>query len=660
MHLFIYSFIHYVSIDCYSPHHCVGLLFFAWHPPLLPHPAAPLPTSHSPLITSHSSHHNSSQHPFSHLSHHSTTYHTTCHSHIITQHSSQRYLSHHLSQQSHRGWLSGGAAACFVWQAQYIGPAGGAAARVVAAWPAAGVRVAGAIHRAFWRRCCGAWSPAGPRLAFVWQAQYTQPSGGAAARVVKSCCARGRRLASIHRAFWRRCCARGRRLARGWLSCGRRSTHSLLEELLRAWSPPGRRLAFVWQAQYTGPSGGAAARVVAGWPAAGFRVAGAVHRRAAAARMVRGWPAAGFREPSGGAAAGVVAGWPAAGFRVAGAVHTAFWRSCCARGRRLARGWLSCGKSCCARGRRLASIHRAFWRRCCARGRRLARGWLSCGRRSTQGLLEELLRAWPRLAVIWHAQYTEPPGGAGAGVAAAGPRLAVVWPAQYTEPPGGAAVTPLCHTTLSHTPSFTHHLSHHVVTHTIFHTPSLTHHLSHTIFHTPSQTIFHTPLCHTPSFTQVFQTPSFTHHFVTHHLSHTIFDTPLCHTLSLTHYLSHTTWSHTIFHHTIFVTHHLSPHHLSHTQLCHTPSFLHLLLCLSFLPRHGYNVSCSLLEEVDLWGYPVLLFFHLFIYSFDGLFMYSCIYIYSKHVYMILHVYIYTKYINTHTILFFRCADRLC
>ena len=171
------------------------------------------------------------------------------------------------------------------------------------------------------------------------------------------------------------------------------------------------------------------------------------------------------------------------------------------------------------------------------------------------------------------------------------------------------------------------------------------------------------PLCHTPSFTQVFIRHLSHTTFVTHHLSHTIFDTPLCHTLSLTHYLSQTTWSHTIFHHTIFVTHHLSPHHLSHTQLCHTPSFLHLLLCLSFLPRHGYNVSCSLLEEVDLWGlwgYPVLLFFHLFIYSFDGLFMYSCIYIYSKHVYMILHVYIYTKYINTHTILFFRCADRLC
>jgi len=107
--------------------------------------------------------------------------------------------------------------------------------------------------------------------------------------------------------------------------------------------------------------------------------------------------------------------------------------------------------------------------------------------------------------------------------------------------------------------------------------------LTHTIFHTLSKTIF--------------QPPPFTH---------TIFHTP-----SLTHHLSHTTLSHTIFHHTIFVTHHLSPHHLSRRQLCHTPSFLHLFLCLSFLPRPRNNISYSLLEEVDLWGYPVLLFFNL-------------------------------------------------
>ena len=106
----------------------------------------------------------------------------------------------------------------------------------------------------------------------------------------------------------------------------------------------------------------------------------------------------------------------------------------------------------------------------------------------------------------------------------------------------------------------------------------------------------------------IFHTPSFTHHFVTRHLCHTIFHTQLCHTASFTtpslsHHLSHTALSYSIFHHTIFVTHHLPPHYLSHTQLCHTSSFLHLLLCLSFLPRPRY-----IFEEVDLWGYPVLLF----------------------------------------------------
>ena len=60
---------------------------------------------------------------------------------------------------------------------------------------------------------------------------------------------------------------------------------------------------------------------------------------------------------------------------------------------------------------------------------------------------------------------------------------------------------------------------------------------------------------------------------------------------------------------------------LSHTIfLCHTPSFTygfvphncfyfsilhHLLFC--FLPSPSrYNICCSLLEEVDMWGYPVL------------------------------------------------------
>ena len=105
----------------------------------------------------------------------------------------------------------------------------------------------------------------------------------------------------------------------------------------------------------------------------------------------------------------------------------------------------------------------------------------------------------------------------------------------------------------------------------------VTHHLRHT---TLSHTIFHTPLCHTPSFTN--------------HLS----PTQLCHTPSLTHHLSH----------------HFVTHHLSHTTLSHTTFHIQLVLLLdapppplSFLPSPSrYNICCPLLEEVDMWGYPVL------------------------------------------------------
>ena len=173
--------------------------------------------------------------------------------------------------------------------------------------------------------------------------------------------------------------------------------------------------------------------------------------------------------------------------------------------------------------------------------------------------------------------------------------------------------------TIFDTPSLTHHLSHHFVTHhlshtvtdhlshTIFHTPLcltpsfttpsfthhfVTHHLSHTIFR---QTIFHTPsfttpyfphqLCHTPSFTHhLCHTPSFTHLFVTPHLSYTIFHTSHCHTPSFTHHLSHTTLSHTIFD---------TP--LCHTPLCHTPSFTH------HLPHHfvTYHLSHTVTDHLS-------------------------------------------------------------
>ena len=103
--------------------------------------------------------------------------------------------------------------------------------------------MAGAVHKASWSSC-------GAR--FVWQAQYTEPPGRAAARVG----AAGPRLPFVWQApLGRGCLSCGRRstqsllvelrrawalLGRGCLSCGRRSTQSLLVELRRVWAPLGR------------------------------------------------------------------------------------------------------------------------------------------------------------------------------------------------------------------------------------------------------------------------------------------------------------------------------------------------------------------------------------------------------------------------------------
>ena len=108
-------------LEFFPPHHCVGFLFFAWHPPRRFRFCFRVRPPPRPSLTS-----------------------------LITPHSSQHYSSHHLSTS--------------LITALLITP------------------VAGAVHTAFWRS-------------------------------------------------W---CARGRQLARGWLSCGRRSTQSLLEELVRA------------------------------------------------------------------------------------------------------------------------------------------------------------------------------------------------------------------------------------------------------------------------------------------------------------------------------------------------------------------------------------------------------------------------------------------
>ena len=206
--------------------------------------------------------------------------------------------------------------------------------------------------------------------------------------------------------------------------------------------------------------------------------------------------------------------------------------------------------------------------------RPLGRGWLSCGRRSTQKVF---WRSWCARGRRWAAA-----------------DFCVVDGLSWEKHNTGWLAHHLWNT-IFETQSFTHNFVTHHLWHTIFitpsftplyHTLSFTHYLSHT---TLSHTIFNTP-------------PSLTHHFVTHHLSRTIFVTPLCYTPSFTHRLWHTTLSHTIFDITSLT------HTIFHTQFYHTPSFLHLLLCLSFLPRPHYNISCSLLKEINLWDYQFLLF----------------------------------------------------
>ena len=179
----------------------------------------------------------------------------------------------------------------------------------------------------------------------------------------------------------------------------------------------------------------------------------------------------------------------------------------------------------------------------------------------------------------------------------------------------------------------THHPWPSTLSHTIFHTPlchppSLTRHLSHTAL---SHTIFDTQLCHAPSFTPLCHTPSFTHHlshnfvtpslthdFVTHHLSHTIFDIPpfthtivvqhhfwrttlshsifytqLFHTPSLTHHLSHTTLSHTTLNHSIFRTPlWRTPSFIFHTQLCRTPTLSDVRFYRQLSHTHNLSQQC--------------------------------------------------------------------
>ena len=170
-----------------SLHHCVGFLFFAWIPPLLfPTVPAAAPSSHNssqlitaPLLTPHlshhnthpttlipqlitpqlikaphkshlahhssTSHHNSSRLHFSHLTYRITTHHSsTSHTSLITSQHSSHNSSHHNSSKLLTTHHSSSQLINphvrklrlpFAWQAQYTEPPGGAAARVGATGP---------------------------------------------------------------------------------------------------------------------------------------------------------------------------------------------------------------------------------------------------------------------------------------------------------------------------------------------------------------------------------------------------------------------------------------------------------------------------------------------------------------------------------------------
>ena len=202
--------------DHFSPHHCVGFLFSLGTRRAASASASASASTrrrvpHSSHLTHHSTTHHtspvtallitphSSQHYSSHLTHHSTTHHTSLITALlITPHSSQHYSSHltHHSTTHHTSLITA--------------------------------------------------------LLITPLVNHTTLSHHSTTH--HTTCAAGFRVAgAVHRAFWRSCGARGRRLGRGWLSCGRRTTQSLLEELRRARPPLGPRLAFVWQAQYTKP-----------------------------------------------------------------------------------------------------------------------------------------------------------------------------------------------------------------------------------------------------------------------------------------------------------------------------------------------------------------------------------------------------------------------
>ena len=318
------------------------LLFFAWIPPLLllrpPRPSAAPPSQliTAPLLTSHLSQHNSSTSITSLISAQLIT------APLLTPHLSHLHFSHHLSHlhfsrphfiilSQHNSSQLRGPQTAFAWQAQYTEPPGGAAARVVAAGAAAATSLITAqlinINHLTYHSTTHHSSTS--HTSLITSSLLTAPLH----HII---------TAQLTTAPWSSDC----------LSRGRRSTQSLLEELRRAWSPLGPRLPFAWQAQFTEPPGRAAARVVAAGAAAAFRVAGAVHRAswrscALGPQLPFSWQAQYTQSLlHGGGVVHVVAAGAAAAFLVAGAVR----RTSCMEELR---------RSCLSRGRR--AVHRASW-----------------------------------------------------------------------------------------------------------------------------------------------------------------------------------------------------------------------------------------------------------------------------------------------------------
>ena len=634
-------------------------------------------SSHTPHLIHHITHHSSHTHThitkliihtphlIHHITHHSS--HTHTHKTYLIIHKSSHIIhnSSHTQLILHTTHLTDSA-----WQAQYAELPEEGVARIVAAVAAARCCVAGAVHRAF----CRSWgadcrrlgrafsvrgrrntqsllkelrrglSPAGPRLSFAWQAQYTEAPEGAGARIVAGWAAASLCVAgAVHRAFWRSCGADCRRLGRAFSLRGRRSTQRLLKELRRGLSPAGPRLLFAWQAQYAEAPEGAGARIVAGWAAASLCVAGAVHRAfwrscgADCRRLGRGSPLRGRRstqsllkelgrglspagprllsawqaqytEPSEGAAARIVAGWAAALLCVAGAVHRASRRSCGADCRRLGRGSPLCGRrstqsllkdlwrGLSPAGPRLSvagAVHRASFRSWVADCRRLGRGFSLRGRRSTQSLLKELVagaHTHTHTHTHTHAHTTHTNTTYIVSVIALGhfmsflviPHITVGFLFSCLHP----AARFVRRLRLRRALLISHNSSH---TQLISHTIHLTHNSSHTplISHTIHLTQF---ISHNSSHTQL----------ISHNSSHTQL---ISHTIHLTHNSSHTPLiSHTT-HLTQLITHNSShtqlvSHNSSHTQLIST----HLTQLISHNSSHTTHLTHLISQTCCLAG----------------------------------------------------------